>query len=124
MAYATASMKYKVVATHITSCYSSIYSLLVQCNALTVGVNTWRLIGTQQLSPKANELLCHDPLITEGFMHWTSSFENVVLTLNVETEVFAETPVPLAPLEYQDGGRKYHYLSTGRHLSVLHYLQY
>lgn len=65
-------------------------------------------------------MLLRTPKITPGFMHWVSERSNV-LTLNVETEIMAETHVPLSPHDYQERSNKFYYLSTGNYLTLLVY---
>lgn len=93
---------------------------LIQCGILTVGVDSsWRCVPNEHLSPRVIDLLLKKPLITEGFMHWPSGGNDVV-SLNVETEAIAVTPLPHLPRDYYQGkGCRIEYLSTGRLLSML-----
>ncbi|KAH6769037.1 hypothetical protein C2S51_014373 [Perilla frutescens var. frutescens] len=110
--YNASSVEYKVVQSHITKRDTRLIHLVV----LTVGVdNSWRPVQVEHLPRDARELLCLNPLITEGFMHWVAGSEKV-LTLNLETEVIKETNAPLP--EAYEGCRKC-YMSTGRYLSLL-----
>ncbi|GFP94977.1 putative F-box protein at1g71320 [Phtheirospermum japonicum] len=88
---------------------------------LTIGVDKdWtRRVSTRHLSLTAKNLfLSQHPLTTEGFMHWTKndSRSEYVLTLNVETEIITQFPVPRhgeTELMY------YYYLPMGSYLSLL-----
>ncbi|KAI3468627.1 hypothetical protein Pfo_025290 [Paulownia fortunei] len=113
IAYAVASMEYKVV--HIYDCDGN--SKVWRCAILTVGVDSsWRHVHTEHLSLTAKELLRSIPLITEGFMHWAdgSIHSTHVLTLNVETEIITQSPVPQGY-----GKRLKYYFSMGSYLSLL-----
>ncbi|CAA0834886.1 Unknown protein [Striga hermonthica] len=59
----------------------------------------------------------HHFMISEGFMHWTHPPTNQVLTVNLETETFIETPGPIPVAG--TGNVNNIYLSTGRYLSLL-----
>ncbi|KAL7159887.1 hypothetical protein ABFS83_01G057400 [Erythranthe nasuta] len=114
IAYAAASMVYKVVHTFP---YEQEEDVEVQkCGILTVGVDKlWRSGCTEHLSPINRELLKEVPLTTEGFIHWTRPTGNHILTLNVETEVITEIPFPQGY-----GERLFKYcLSTGSALTFL-----
>ncbi|KAL3629229.1 hypothetical protein CASFOL_026451 [Castilleja foliolosa] len=94
------------------------------CYILTIGVdNSWRTVDSECLSSLAT-LHKTTPLITEGFVHWYNVVTNVVLTMNVETEIITETsgPNPENHLHtYLSTNPEYHrntYLSTGRYLSL------
>ncbi|KAL7122774.1 hypothetical protein ACP275_01G064600 [Erythranthe tilingii] len=106
IAYAPASMEYKLVYTYYNS-WTNI-SVSTTCRILTVGVDTlWRFVCTQHLSASAaKQLVESTPFVTEGFIHWAHGEGEHVLTLNVETEVITETPVPQTIF-------KNYYLSTG-----------
>lgn len=107
VAYAPASMEYKVVITYRSDSKPE----LVRCVISTVGSadSSWRDVGM------GNNLLDQStPLITEGFMHWVS--RRKVLTLNVETETVTDTSPPIPK---HTRNLRYCYLSTGRYLSLL-----
>ncbi|KAL3629225.1 hypothetical protein CASFOL_026447 [Castilleja foliolosa] len=111
IAYAAASMQYKAV-------------ILVPddgtkrtCCILTIGVdNSWRIVGSECKSLQSNGLFS-TKLITEGFLHWCYTANNVVLTMNVETEIITETSGPIPRVVYRNRGDIY--LSTGIYLSLL-----
>ncbi|KAL3629258.1 hypothetical protein CASFOL_026480 [Castilleja foliolosa] len=87
------------------------------CCILTIGVdNSWRTVDSECELLQTTEFV-HDPLITEGFVHWYIRDTNEVLTLNVETEIITETSVPIPRVVY--GNRHNILLSTGRYLSLL-----
>ncbi|KAL3615383.1 hypothetical protein CASFOL_041044 [Castilleja foliolosa] len=107
IAYASLSMEYKVVKLYLNREDNQL-----GCIILTVGVDeSWRPICTQHLSLEAKENLTSSPLTTEGFLHWAKG-GNYVLTLNVETEIITEYPVP-------PSGARVYYLSTLKYLSML-----
>ncbi|KAK6164398.1 hypothetical protein DH2020_001262 [Rehmannia glutinosa] len=111
IAYAMASMEYKVVVTHDPD------GVLKgqRCAILTVGVDkSWRNVPTEHLSLEARKVFNKGPLITEGFMHWAMG--GGVLTLNVETETITETPAPV-PQVYTRV--QMCYVSTGKYLTLL-----
>ncbi|KAK6142929.1 hypothetical protein DH2020_023277 [Rehmannia glutinosa] len=123
IAYAATSMEYKVVNT----CYfmnGNTDEFEHDCAILTVGVDkSWRRVNIQHLSLTAKELLKRTPFATQGFVHWAQNNLRVVngepqyiLTLNVETEIFTQIPVPLVHGERLGC---YHYLSMGSYLSLL-----
>ncbi|KAL9176547.1 hypothetical protein ABFS82_01G004300 [Erythranthe guttata] len=93
LGYAPASKEYKVV--HIHS-YTGSNNLRIQgCAILTLGVGkSWRCIDTQHIPATAVHLLAYRPLITEGFVHWGGWFSTCFLSLNLESEIFTETPIP------------------------------
>ncbi|KAL3619907.1 hypothetical protein CASFOL_034819 [Castilleja foliolosa] len=112
--YTSVSMEYKVVVTSPT--YTS------QWVIITPGVDSsWRVIRKDHISlPRI--MMCN-PLITEGFMHWTfggirdgRKFGNQVLSLDVETEILTKSCVPL---NYDGEYDHWNYLSTGRYLTLL-----
>ncbi|KAL9177425.1 hypothetical protein ABFS82_01G057100 [Erythranthe guttata] len=104
IAYAEASMEYKVVRTYY-SCSKR------NCVILTVGVDeSWRSVDAEHLSDAARKSLRDIPLTTDGFVHWFG--RNDVVTLNVETEFLTENAVPRGYGE----GLKY-YLSMGSSLT-------
>ncbi|KAL3629276.1 hypothetical protein CASFOL_026498 [Castilleja foliolosa] len=110
IAYTPASMVYKAVV---------IAGLVKRmCYILTIGVdNSWRTVGSECLSSLATTLVhVNNPLITEGFVHWYNVGTNVVLTMNMETEIITETSGPTPK-----GKRHQHntYLSIGIYLSLL-----
>ncbi|KAL6501048.1 hypothetical protein OROHE_025245 [Orobanche hederae] len=112
IAYAAASMEYKVVHPDFIG--------EIQLYILTVGIDSsWRPVYSQHLSSEAKDLFFHCPLINEGFVHWAKCSYRV-LTLNVETETVTETSVPL-PDQEADGEKlgDFFYMSTGRYLSLL-----
>ncbi|KAL8031935.1 hypothetical protein ABFS82_13G060700 [Erythranthe guttata] len=111
IAYAAASMHYKVVLVHPCR-YKT--STIWSCAILTVGVDeSWRLVNIDYLSVKSTIAFTCAPLTTEGFIHWVNSKCTHVVTFNVETETIKETPVPDG---YGDGVK--HYLSTGSSLTL------
>ncbi|KAL8063927.1 hypothetical protein ABFX02_01G057700 [Erythranthe guttata] len=112
IAYAAASMEYKVAQTFSSRLR---YPFVRGCAILTVGVDKfWRHVDTENLSPIGREILRGIPLTTEGYFHWTHREGTRVLTLNVETEIITET---LVPNGYRE--RTKYYLSTGRSLTLL-----
>ncbi|GER36999.1 F-box and associated interaction domains-containing protein [Striga asiatica] len=116
MAYAAASMKYKVVVRNFVDGSNGVRNL--ECRILTVGVDTtWRHVYTKHLSLNRKQL-SHDfkPLITDGFVHWVWDSSTSVFSLNVETEIISNSEVPL-PRVHRNKRR--FYLSTGRYLSLL-----
>ncbi|KAL7112131.1 hypothetical protein ACP275_05G133000 [Erythranthe tilingii] len=119
IAYAAASMEYKVVSISDPKLLSNTPIALLGCAILTVGVDkSWRHVDIQHLSLKANELFKTTPLTAEGFLHWTSEKVGMthILTLNVETEVIMEICLPQG---CNDGVHKSRYfLSNGRSLTV------
>ncbi|KAL3629210.1 hypothetical protein CASFOL_026432 [Castilleja foliolosa] len=112
IAYAAASMVYKAV---VLSRYPKTVWFI-----LTIGVdNSWRTVGSECLSSLETTKVHVSksiPLITEGFVHWYNGVTNVVLTMNVETEIITETSGP-TPKGKQN--QRNIYLSTGRYLSLL-----
>ncbi|CAA0834834.1 Unknown protein [Striga hermonthica] len=108
--YVPASMEYKAVVFWPQSALCE----KRYCYILNVGVDKlWRKVEFEFTTPlRKNHLM-----ISEGFMHWTHPPTNEVLTLNLETEIFTETPgpPPVAGTRYVDNI----YLSTGRYLSIL-----
>ncbi|KAL3615323.1 hypothetical protein CASFOL_040984 [Castilleja foliolosa] len=111
IAYASLPMEYKVVRVYYTAQRRT-------CIILTVGVDkSWRLICTQHLSLKATKNLRFSPLTTEGFVHWAKAKSGkYVLTLNVETEIIKEYPVPSSASSSVGG---VYYFSTVKYLSML-----
>ncbi|CAA0834832.1 Unknown protein [Striga hermonthica] len=108
--YVPASMEYKAV---IFWPESAIYEKS-WCYILNVGVDkSWRKVEFESTTP----LGWHQLMISEGFMHWSHYTANQVLTLNLETETFTETPGP-NPVT-RTGNVNNIYLSTGRYLSLL-----
>ncbi|KAH6835008.1 hypothetical protein C2S53_003785 [Perilla frutescens var. hirtella] len=106
--YSAASMEYKVVQTHLTPSGPRVMHLAI----LSVGVdNSWRHVEVEHLADYVRGLFYYTPLITEGFMHWTSYSHEKVLTMNVETEIITQTNAPTSIHKY--------YLSTGRYLTLL-----
>ncbi|KAL7122740.1 hypothetical protein ACP275_01G062800 [Erythranthe tilingii] len=106
IAYAEVSKQYKVVLMHCSK-YNEPLEIL-KCAILTVGVDkSWRHLHMKNLSIGA-------PVTTDGFVHWPRSDDTHVLTLNVETEIFTETPVPKVCVQ-----RPKYYMSTGKSLSLL-----
>ncbi|KAL3619642.1 hypothetical protein CASFOL_034554 [Castilleja foliolosa] len=80
IAYASLSMKYKVVRVYYSAGQRG-------CTILTVGVDKfWRPVCGKHLSLEANKNFTFRPLTTEGFVHWAKR-GNYVLTLNLETEI-------------------------------------
>ncbi|GFP99265.1 hypothetical protein PHJA_002070400 [Phtheirospermum japonicum] len=118
IAHAAAPMQYKVVRT----CYLEIGNPFSRkfCAILTVGVdNSWRLVDTQHLSLTAAELFSSCPLVTGGFVHWARG-DGFVLTLDVETEIITQIPVP-----HCNGERfgnyyysSYYYFASASYLSL------
>ncbi|GER43897.1 F-box family protein [Striga asiatica] len=86
-------------------------------HVLTIGEGedddeSWRVV---QAEPRVFK--CKPVLITDGFMHWVLH-EDRLLTMNLETEEFTESPEPgysIGP----SGEVKNTYLSTGKYLSLL-----
>ncbi|KAL3629275.1 hypothetical protein CASFOL_026497 [Castilleja foliolosa] len=110
IAYAAASMEYKAVIIVLGK------NRKRTCYILTIGVdNSWRTVDSECLSSLAT-IYKTTPLITEGFVHWYNVVTNVVLTMNVETEIITETSGP-TPKGKQN--QRNTYLSTGRYLSLL-----
>ncbi|KAK6158374.1 hypothetical protein DH2020_005688 [Rehmannia glutinosa] len=108
LAYVPSCMEYKVV--HAYDCKDGI-----RCAILTVGVDDfWRDVQIEHLSVSARKLLIGTPLITEGFMHWLGRRQNILVTLNLETETIRQI---LVPQGY--GERLTYYLSTGSYLSLI-----
>ncbi|KAL3615386.1 hypothetical protein CASFOL_041047 [Castilleja foliolosa] len=108
IAYASLSMKYKVVRVYLDR-----ENYQWGCIILTVGVyKSWRPICTKHVSLVANTNLRFRPLTTEGFVHWAKS-GNYILTLNVETEIITESLVP------SSSGAEVYYFSTVKYLSML-----
>ncbi|KAK6142796.1 hypothetical protein DH2020_023144 [Rehmannia glutinosa] len=113
IAYAAASMEYKVIRTYFPKDENS--ESRGCCSVLTLGVdNSWRRVRTEHLSREAKSNLYDIPLITEGFVHWPEK-GTYVLTLNVETEVITQIPVPQRYVV----GFGWYYFSTLRYLSLL-----
>ncbi|KAL9177450.1 hypothetical protein ABFS82_01G058700 [Erythranthe guttata] len=111
IAYASASMSYKVVSG--STQYDKPEEL--GCVIWTVGVDkSWRTVCTEHLSLATRRILNTTPLTTEGFVHWSSPESGHILTLNIETEVITEIPVPKG---YERGWK--FYLSTGTSLTFL-----
>ncbi|KAH6755920.1 hypothetical protein C2S53_007046 [Perilla frutescens var. hirtella] len=127
IAYAAASMVYKVVQPHGQS--YMVYenngrrlstSLHVHLAILTVGVDdSWRHVQLQHLPKTFRRLLTQPPLITEGFVHWVwgDAPSQRVWTMNVETEIIAQTDFPLPQGRHVTYDSSY--LSTGRYLTFL-----
>ncbi|CAA0828464.1 Unknown protein [Striga hermonthica] len=84
---------------------------------ITVGVNdeSWRVV---EFAAKLSQF--SRALITEGFVHWSLN-DGKVLSMNIETEVFTESPGP--NYTFGPGGQRGDvsntYLSTGRSLTLL-----
>ncbi|KAL3640833.1 hypothetical protein CASFOL_015801 [Castilleja foliolosa] len=118
MAYAAASMEYKVV--NITCRPGNVRPC---CSILTVGVDKdWtRRVNIKDLShTEVTLLFVVRPLTTEGFLHWARhNYSHYVLTLNVETEIITLHHLPPPLRGYSDKKLVNYYLSTGRHLSIL-----
>ncbi|KAL6517475.1 hypothetical protein OROMI_033176 [Orobanche minor] len=114
IAYAAASMAYKVILPFEDVGDSSIALSLA---ILTVGVDkSWRNIPVEHLPYKLGKLLLSKrSLTTEGSIHWVINTMTNVLTLDVETETFTTSIVPL-PKAYNPGSC---FLSTGKFLSLL-----
>ncbi|KAL6533537.1 hypothetical protein OROMI_027649 [Orobanche minor] len=115
IAYAAASMRYKV-----TVPYRRAY---IHLAILTVGVdNSWREVEVEHLSKHARLLVALRPLISDGFMHFVSWHTRSIVTFDVETEILSESEVPL-PHPFLGRSPKnekhWYYLSTGRFLSLL-----
>ncbi|KAL3636774.1 hypothetical protein CASFOL_019073 [Castilleja foliolosa] len=112
--YASVSMEYKVVVT------SMIYTW--EWIIITPGVDSsWRVIRNGHLDLPM--IVTSNPLITEGFMHWTfgdvrggSKLGNQVLSLDMETEVLT---ISCVPLDYDGEYDHWSYLSTGLYLTLL-----
>ncbi|EYU29243.1 hypothetical protein MIMGU_mgv1a006162mg [Erythranthe guttata] len=123
IAYAAASMEYKVVCiSGHPDQRTSTPAAMLGCAILTVGVDkSWRRVDVQHLSLEAKELFKNTPLTTEGFLHWTSRQIGMrrMLTLNVETEIITETRVPRGGFNNRKGKESRYYLSNGRSLSVV-----
>ncbi|CAA0828465.1 Unknown protein [Striga hermonthica] len=114
IAYASVSMEYKVVLPIRTGQFSK-----ERCYILTVGVDkSWRSVDLRHLSSEATRAFWSTPVITEGFIHWFCVRSNMGLTLNVETEIFTETP-GLRPSQHIHEDQTNIYLSTGKYLSLL-----
>ncbi|KAL7122775.1 hypothetical protein ACP275_01G064700 [Erythranthe tilingii] len=105
IAYAPASMEYKLVSTYYS--WTEIRNSTI-FRIFTVGVDElWRFVCIGHLSASAaNQLVQSTRFVTEGFIHWADGKSKQILTLNVETEVITETPVPQTIF-------KNYYLSTG-----------
>ncbi|KAH6787425.1 hypothetical protein C2S52_006977 [Perilla frutescens var. hirtella] len=115
IAYSESSMEYKVVQSRIPD---HLDPRLMYLAVLTVGVdNSWRAVQVEHLPRRVRELFNYTPLITEGFMHWTSGTERV-LAMNVETEIITETNAP-HPEAYESTSIHKYYLSTGKCLTML-----
>ncbi|KAL3629228.1 hypothetical protein CASFOL_026450 [Castilleja foliolosa] len=119
IAYAAASMVYKAIVIG--------EGIKRPCYILTIGVdNSWRTVDSECLSSlDSTRVHVVTPLITEGFVHWYNVVTNVVLTMNVETEIITETSGPNPEIHlnnYLSTNPVCHlnaYLSTGRYLSLL-----
>ncbi|GFP93895.1 hypothetical protein PHJA_001533800 [Phtheirospermum japonicum] len=113
-------MEYKVVRTFFINSHNHV--IQDECVAIfTVGVDKdWmRRVNTRHISLTANYLFVSRPLLTtKGFVHWTMNDSRFayVLTLNVETEIITQFPVPR-----HDGETElmYYYLPMGSYLSLL-----
>ncbi|KAL6555464.1 hypothetical protein OROGR_006722 [Orobanche gracilis] len=114
IAYAAASMAYKVILPFRDDGDSIIELSL---DILTVGVDkSWRNVPVEHLPSKLDKLLLSKrSLTTEGSIHWVINTMTNVLTLDVETETFTTSIVPL-PKAYNRGSC---FLSTGKFLSLL-----
>ncbi|KAL6530445.1 Guanylate kinase 2 [Orobanche minor] len=114
IAYAAASMAYKVILP-----FEDVGDSIIELSLaiLTVGVDeSWRKVPVEHLPYKLGKLLLSKrPLTTEGSIHWVIDEMTNVLTLDVETETFTTSIVPL-PKAYNQGS---YFLSTGRFLSLL-----
>ncbi|EYU29245.1 hypothetical protein MIMGU_mgv1a025344mg, partial [Erythranthe guttata] len=124
IAYAPASMEYKVVIISDShDMYGTAPAALLGCVIATVGVDkSWRCVRIQHLSLESKELFKNVPLTTEGFLHWTSGEVGTtrMLTLNVETEVITEIRVPQRGCNNNGSGQELrYYLSNGRSLTML-----
>ncbi|CAA0828472.1 Unknown protein [Striga hermonthica] len=90
-------------------------------HVITVGDESWRVVLSE---PRVSAFA--PALITEGFVHWSTK-DDKVLSMNLETEAFTESPGPApkpAPRPARDDDSddvivKNTYLSTGRYLSLL-----
>ncbi|GER35812.1 F-box family protein, partial [Striga asiatica] len=121
LTYAAASMEYKVVQVCNKLAKGS-GALLYECDILSVGSyddgDTWRHVRTDHLSREAKSLLSMGPpMSTEGFVHWVPySGGSTVLTLDAETEVLTESPMPnLGHL----GKKKFFLVSGGKDLTLV-----
>ncbi|KAL3625062.1 hypothetical protein CASFOL_031730 [Castilleja foliolosa] len=124
LAYAVASKEYKLVCP-----FSRKSKLRDDIAIFTVGVdNDWkRRVNIEHLSqvPRFGiRLLQGKPLCTEGFVHWATrrrlrvmGESEYVLTLNIETEIVTQFPVP--SFSHYVERPWYYYLSTGNHLTLL-----
>ncbi|KAL6530436.1 hypothetical protein OROMI_028325 [Orobanche minor] len=114
IAYAAASMAYKVILP-----FEDVGDSIIELSLaiLTVGVDeSWRKVPVEHLPFKLGKLLLSKrSLNTEGSIHWVIDEMTNVLTLDVETETFTTSIVPL-PKAYNRGS---YFLSTGRFLSLL-----
>lgn len=111
IAYSAASTKYKVILPYLYLSFIA-HRLCLGLGVCTVGVDkSWREVEISHLPRDYSWLILRQfPLTTEGFTHW--SRWSCVLTLNVETEVFTMSKVPIPP------DHDNYYLSTGRYLNV------
>ncbi|KAL6502032.1 hypothetical protein OROGR_027165 [Orobanche gracilis] len=112
IAYAAASMEYKV-----TVPFQDVEDSLVVWSLaiLTVGVHeSWRNVPVKHLKDY-RFLLSKFPLTTEGSIHWVLHGLRWVLTLDVETETFTTSIVPISRA-YNRGSC---FLSTGKFLSFI-----
>lgn len=119
IAYSAASMEYKVVVPFISSenRLQSQRQLRV-VGILTVGKDeSWRELSVRHLSEEALWLFNQPPLTTEGFLHW--GIKRCCLTLNVETEIFTYSEIPLPPQDFKHYYKCCYYLSSGKNLSAL-----
>lgn len=92
LAFVEASMKYKVVHTH----GDVPNGVRTQIAVLTIGVDkVWRHVDLQHISCSAKEALMSSPLVTGGYMHWIR--DTCILTMNVETEIICQFPIPQLP---------------------------
>ncbi|KAL7159683.1 hypothetical protein ABFS83_01G044600 [Erythranthe nasuta] len=112
MAYAEASKQYKVVIMYCKQFHSSV---ILKSAILTVGVDkSWRELRIKDTYEP------YHTTTTRGFIHWQQNhqIDTHVLSLNVETETFRETPITT------DGGRRLekesdkYYASTGDALTI------
>ncbi|KAG5523619.1 hypothetical protein RHGRI_035424 [Rhododendron griersonianum] len=91
------------------------------CGIITVGKDlTWRTVDTQDICVDKRRPLIHRPFSTRGYVYWANMGRSNLFTLDVETEVFLEFPVP----ESSRQGRLIWYKEVGNFLGCMFWCSY
>ncbi|KAG5523626.1 hypothetical protein RHGRI_035428 [Rhododendron griersonianum] len=114
LARARSTGEYKVVGTYQENG-------VWYCGIITVGKDlTWRTVDTQDICVDKRRPLIHRPFSTRGYVYWANMGRSNLFTLDVETEVFLEFPVP----ESSRQGRLIWYKEVGNFLGCMFWCSY